>query len=103
MVRGLGDQELSTPTGVAITVNLVGNYSQSHPAIRPDMVGYGAGSKDIDGVANILRITAGQSPETPHSHREVVILETNNYDLTWGVIRRAAERLMSQEGPDLTR
>src|SRR2546428_1004538 len=74
MVRGLGDQELSTPTGVAITVNLVGNYSQSHPAIRPDMVGYGAGSKDIDGVANILRITAGRKPDHHPPHDEVAVL-----------------------------
>src|SRR3989454_2884054 len=102
MVRGLGDQELSTPTGVAITVNLVGKYSQSHPAIRPDMVGYGAGSKDIDGVANILRITAGQSLETPHSHDEGVILETNIDDVTWEIIGRAAERLMSQRARDVT-
>src|SRR6058998_2976761 len=102
MVRGLGDQELSTPTGVAITVNLVGKYSQSHPAIRPDMVGYGAGSKDIDGVANILRITAGQSLETPHSHDEVVILETNIDDVTGEIIGRAAERLMSQGARDVT-
>src|SRR5205807_3306660 len=102
MVRGLGDQELSTPTGVAITVNLVGNYSQSHPAIRPDMVGYGAGSKDIDGVANVLRITAGQSLETPHSHDEVVILETNIDDVTGEIIGRAAERLMSQGARDVT-
>ena len=102
MVRGLGDQELSTPTGVAITVNLVGNYSQSHPAIRPVMVGYGAGSKDIDGVANILRIMAGESLETPHSHDEVVILETNIDDVTGEIIGRAAERLMSQGARDVT-
>jgi len=102
MVRGLGDQELSTPTGVAITVNLVGNYSQFHPAIQPDMVGYGAGSKDIDGVANILRIMAGRSLETPHSHDEVVILETNIDDVTGEIIGRAAERLMSQGARDVT-
>src|SRR2546426_5681791 len=102
MVRGLGDQELSTPTGVAITVNLVGNYSQSHPAIRPDMVGYGAGSKDIEGVANILRITTGQSLDTPHSHDEVVILETNIDDVTGEIIGRAAETLMSQGARDVT-
>ncbi len=102
MVRGLGDQELSTPTGVAITVNLVGNYSQSHPAIQPEMVGYGAGSKDIEGVANILRITTGQSLETPHSHDEVVILETNIDDVTGEIIGRAAERLMSQGARDVT-
>ncbi len=102
MVRGLGDQELSTPTGVAITVNLVGKYSQSHPALRPDMVGYGAGSKDIDGVANILRIMAGQTLETPHSHDEVVILETNIDDATGEILGRAAERLMAQGARDVT-
>src|SRR3989475_4406668 len=101
MIRGLGDQELSTPTGVAITVNLVGKYSQSHPALRPDMVGYGAGSKDIDGVANILRIMAGQT-ETLHSHDEVVILETNIDDVTGEILGRAAERLMSQGARDVT-
>ncbi|HEX9613355.1 MAG TPA: nickel pincer cofactor biosynthesis protein LarC [Candidatus Bathyarchaeia archaeon] len=102
MVRGHGDQELSTPTGVAITVNLVGKYSQSHPALRPDMVGYGAGSKDIDGVANILRIMAGQTLETPHSHDEVVILETNIDDVTGEILGRAAERLMAQGARDVT-
>ena len=101
MIRGLGDQELSTPTGVAITVNLVGKYSQSHPALRPDMVGYGAGSKDIDGVANILRIMAGQT-ETLHSHDEVVILETNIDDVTGEILGRAAERLMAQGARDVT-
>ena len=102
MVRGHVDQELSTPTGVAITVNLVGKYSQSHPALRPDMVGYGAGSKDIDGVANILRIMAGQTLETPHSHDEMVILETNIDDVTGEILGRAAERLMAQGARDVT-
>ncbi len=102
MVRGLGDQELSTPTGVAITVNLVGKQSRSHPAIRPQMVGYGAGSKDINGIANILRIMAGESLETPHSHDEMVILETNVDDVTGEVLGRAVERLMSEGARDVT-
>jgi uncharacterized protein (TIGR00299 family) protein len=102
MVRGLGDQELSTPTGVAITVNLVGRYSQSHPAVRPKMVGYGAGSREIDEVANVLRILVGESLETEHSHDEMVILETNIDDVTGEVIGRAVERLMSQGARDVT-
>lgn len=102
MLRGLGDQELSTPTGVAITVNLVGKHSESHPALRPEMIGYGAGSKDIDGVANILRIMAGQSLETPHTHDEMVILETNIDDVTGEVLGRAVERLMSEGARDVT-
>ena len=66
------------------------------------MVGYGAGSKDIDAVANVLRIMAGQSPETPHSHDEMVILETNIDDVTGEVLGRAVERLMSQGARDVT-
>jgi pyridinium-3,5-bisthiocarboxylic acid mononucleotide nickel chelatase len=102
MVRGLGDQELSTPTGVAITVNLVGKYSQSHAAIRPEIVGYGAGSKEIKEVANVLRIMAGQSFETEHSHDEMVVLETNVDDVTGEVIGRAVEQLMSRGARDVT-
>src|SRR3989454_6771352 len=102
MVRGLGDQELSTPTGVAITVNLVGNYSQSHPALRPGMVGYGAGSKDIDGVANILRITAGKEPWNPHPHDEGGGLWPKIDDLDGESLGRAAEGPMAQRGPQAT-
>jgi len=102
MVRGLGDQELSTPTGAAITVNLVGRYSQAHQAVRPYAIGYGAGSKDIDGVANILRIMSGPSLEAPHSHDEMVILETNIDDVTGEVLGRAVERLMSEGARDVT-
>lgn len=102
VVRGMGEQELSTPTGVAITVNLVGKHSGSHPALRPGLIGYGAGSKDIDGVANILRIMAGQSLETPHSHDEMVILQTNIDDVTGEVLGRAVERLMSEGARDVT-
>jgi uncharacterized protein (TIGR00299 family) protein len=102
IVRGLGGQELTTPTGAAITVNLVGRYSQTHQVIRPDAVGYGAGSKDIDGVANIMRIMAGPSLEAPHSHDEMVILETNIDDVTGEVLGRAVERLMSEGARDVT-
>jgi uncharacterized protein (TIGR00299 family) protein len=102
MVRGLGEQELSTPTGVAITVNLVGGYSQSHPPVRLERVGYGAGSRDIDEVANVLRITAGESLETVHSHDEMVMLETNVDDVTGEVIGRAVEQLMSKGARDVT-
>src|SRR5437879_7674746 len=66
------------------------------------MVEYGAGTKYIDEVANILRIMAGQSVETPHSHDEVVILKTNIDDVTGEIIWRAGERLMSQGARDVS-
>jgi uncharacterized protein (DUF111 family) len=66
------------------------------------MVGYGAGSREIDEVANVLRILVGESLETEHSHDEMVILETNIDDVTGEVIGRAVERLMSQGARDVT-
>jgi uncharacterized protein (DUF111 family) len=45
---------------------------------------------------------AGESLETPHSHDEMVILETNIDDVTGEVLGRAVERLMSEGARDVT-
>ncbi len=102
MEQGLADAELSTPTGVAITVNLVSKYSQSYPILRPEKVGYGAGARELDEVANVLRLTVGRSSELFHSHDEIVILETNLDDVSGEVIGRATERLMASGARDVT-
>ncbi len=102
MERGLANAELSTPTGVAITVNLVSKYSESYPSIKPEMIGYGAGSKELDEVANALRLTIGESLEATHSHDEIVILETNLDDVSGEVIGRAVEKLTASGARDVT-
>ncbi len=96
------EQELTTPTGAAITVNLAKNFSDFYPAIRPNRIGYGAGSKEIEEVANILRIVIGERVEPLHSHDEVVVLETNLDDVTGEVIGRAIERVMEAGARDVT-
>ncbi len=100
--RGHGMQELSTPTGVAITVNLVLNYSQTHPSLKPEKVGYGAGAREIEEVANVLRLMTGENLEGSHSHDQIVILETNLDDVSGEIIGRAAERLMELGARDVT-
>jgi pyridinium-3,5-bisthiocarboxylic acid mononucleotide nickel chelatase len=100
--RGSADVELSTPTGVAITVNLVSKYSESYPTFKPERIGYGAGSKEINEVANVLRLTIGQSLGSSHQHDEIVILETNLDDVSGEVIGHAVERLMSEGARDVT-
>jgi pyridinium-3,5-bisthiocarboxylic acid mononucleotide nickel chelatase len=100
--RGLVDSELSTPTGVAITVNLVTKYAESYPVFTPEKIGYGAGSKEFDEVSNVLRLTTGMSLGSSHSHDEMVILETNLDDVSGEVIGRAAERLMAAGARDVT-
>jgi len=98
--RGTVDQELSTPTGVALTVNLVGTYRNS--PFRPETIGYGAGSKQLKEVANVLRLTVGRDENRSHGHDEVVILETNLDDVSGEVIGRAVEKLMASGARDVT-
>jgi pyridinium-3,5-bisthiocarboxylic acid mononucleotide nickel chelatase len=99
--RGRGDHELSTPTGVALTVNLVGKYWNTGP-LRTEAIGYGAGSKEFKDIANVLRLTIGRDENPSHSHDEVVILETNLDDVSGEVIGRAVERLMASGARDVT-
>lgn len=102
MERGSASYELSTPTGAAITVNLVSKYSESYPSFKPERIGYGAGSKEIDEVANVLRLTIGQILGSPHPHDDMVILETNLDDVSGEIIGHAVEKLMSEGARDVT-
>jgi uncharacterized protein (TIGR00299 family) protein len=93
--------ELTTPTGAAIAVNLV-NGTGEVPVITPHKIGYGAGAKDLDQVANILRLTVGELSGNGHAHDEVVVLETNLDDVSGEVIGRAVERLMEEGARDVS-
>src|SRR5213594_998021 len=94
--------ELTTPTGGAIAVSLAGSETGEVPIITPHKIGYGAGSKDLDQVANVLRLTVGELFETEHSLDEVVVLETNLDDVSGEVIGRAVERLMEAGARDVS-
>lgn len=100
--QGSVEMELTTPTGAAITVNLVGKYSNSNPSYVPERIGYGAGSKEIEEVSNTLRLTIGQRLGSQHSHDDVVILETNVDDVSGEIIGHTVERLMSSGARDVT-
>jgi uncharacterized protein (TIGR00299 family) protein len=94
--------ELTTPTGAAIAVNLAGSRTGEIPIITPHKIGYGAGAKELDQVANILRLTIGELSGTEHAHDEVVVLETNLDDVSGEVIGRAVERLMEAGARDVS-
>jgi len=94
--------ELTTPTGIAIAVNLAGSRTGQIPIITPHKIGYGAGAKELDQVANILRLTIGELSGTEHAHDEVVVLETNLDDVSGEVIGRAVERLMEAGARDVS-
>jgi pyridinium-3,5-bisthiocarboxylic acid mononucleotide nickel chelatase len=94
--------ELTTPTGAAIAVNLAADSSSNIPTVKPHKIGYGAGARDLEQVANILRLTVGEISGTEHAHDEVVVLETNLDDVSGEVIGRAVERLMEAGARDVS-
>ena len=66
-----------------------------------DSVGYGAGTKDFDGFANVLKIIQGKSNETL-DRDSVKILETNLDDVSGEVIANTIEKLMENGAKDVT-
>ena len=84
--------ELLTPTGAAIFANLVDLFIDSHPSIRAESVGYGAGSRDSQ-LPNALRGVIGQI-ERHLTADSVVQLETNIDDVTGELLGNLVDLLM---------
>lgn len=81
--------ELATPTGVALMTALAESFGPL-PALRPTLVGVGAGSKDPAGHANITRLILGEPATASAAGIEAaVVLEANVDDLdprVWPVV-----------------
>ena len=82
-------KELVTPTGAAIVKVLVSSF-QARPRMTTEKIGYGAGSRDFEGQANVLRLSVGETVETTVTagevkslaiREEIAILEANLDDL----------------------
>jgi hypothetical protein len=68
--------ELVTPTGAAIVKTLVARFDD-FPPMRIDRVGYGAGSRDFNGRANVVRITVGEAIPKKMSFMRGVLLNAD--------------------------
>lgn len=76
--------ELTTPTGAALLVTMAESFGP-RPPMRVSRIGYGAGSRDIPGVANVLRVTLGEEAamDSGHAHGdEVAIIEATVDDMS---------------------
>ncbi len=73
--------ELVTPTGAAILKALEAQ-SDPCPRMHLEQVGYGAGSRDLPGHPNLLRIYLGRPlSEAPGRREKVLVLETHIDDM----------------------
>lgn len=97
-VVGLDDtRELATPTGVALMVALADSFGPL-PAINISKVGYGAGTADIPGRANVVKVVIGtqqKETSTPAVGERVRLFEANVDDVTGEVIAHTIATLLT--------
>jgi uncharacterized protein (TIGR00299 family) protein len=95
------DAELTTPTGAAIIKTVVDRFAESLPEMTIDTIGYGAGTRDFDDRANVLRLVIGESHAAAGSADSVMLLETNLDDATGEVIGYTKRALLAAGALDV--
>ncbi len=90
--------ELTTPTGAAI-IKALSAGTLDEEVIRIHAVGYGAGTREIEGLPNFLRVVIGAMDE-PYERDESVVIETNIDDMNPQVHPYLIERLLATGAHD---
>ncbi|HMK32090.1 MAG TPA: nickel pincer cofactor biosynthesis protein LarC, partial [Nitrosopumilaceae archaeon] len=94
-------EELTTPTGASLLVNLADSCSEFYPSIRIKSIGYGAGKKNFDGFPNVLKIV--QAEKTDQFQQDTVqILETNLDDVSGEVLGHMIDKIIAKGAKDVT-
>lgn len=94
--------ELVTPTGAAIVKTLARRFSP-FPEMQVEKTGYGAGTRDFPGHANVVRLTIGEAQPTlaaNTSQETITVLEANIDDLNPQVFGYVMDRLLEEGALD---
>ena len=94
------EMELTTPTGAALVSTLAERFDVM-PAMAILASGYGAGTRDFPGQANVLRALIGEMQHTPES-TTVSVIETNIDDANPQILGYTMERLLESGALDVT-
>jgi hypothetical protein len=97
------EAELVTPTGAAIVKTLAARFA-SFPPMTIERTGYGAGSRNFPGHANVVRLTVGQArPElAAKTGQEIItVLEANLDDLNPQVFGYVLDRVLEEGALDV--
>jgi uncharacterized protein (TIGR00299 family) protein len=92
LAESTADIEQTTPTGAAIIATVAESFGPL-PALTIEAIGLGAGTKDLKGQPNVLRLFVGQVAAPAGSDR-VWVLETNLDDLPGEVVGYSTARLL---------
>ena len=109
---GAANCELTTPTGAAVIAEIADAFGPL-PPMRVEAVGSGAGTREIDGLPNVLRIMWGTSlqavPDDEPAHAEdaglevegVVLLDCNIDHISGEAAADACKRLLEEGALDV--
>jgi uncharacterized protein (TIGR00299 family) protein len=97
--------ELTTPTGAAILKACAERFG-AMPSMTVEGVGYGAGTRDLPGQANVLRVLLGTAPQESGpagfiESDQATVLETNLDDATPEQLADCADRLLAAGALDV--
>jgi pyridinium-3,5-bisthiocarboxylic acid mononucleotide nickel chelatase len=93
--------ELVTPTGAAIVKTLATRFG-AFPEMKIEQTGYGAGTRDFPGHANVVRLTIGESEARAGktAQETITVLEANLDDLNPQVFGYVMDRLLEERALD---
>lgn len=102
---GAAEGELTTPTGAALLVANATGWGPM-PPMTVRSIGYGAGTRDIEGLPNVVRIVAGESAfqtdePSPYAVEGLVMLTTNVDHISPEAVAFAAEELIAAGARDV--
>ena len=97
-VHGLDQQfESATPTGAALLAGLAG-HSSAIPGMTVLAQGFGAGTRDLAGVANVVGVLIGERPDS--TTEQLGLIETNLDDITGEHLAHALQALLDEGAAD---
>lgn len=91
-------EELTTPTGAGI-VKALSSGILAEEVIVPRAVGYGAGTKEIPGIPNLLRAVIGDL-EGSQERDDILVVETNIDDMNPQLYPYIIEKLLASGAHD---
>ena len=94
------NEELTTPTGACILVNLVHESVEFYPSMKIDSIGYGAGQKEFETFSNVLKVVKGS--ENNFESDSVKVLETNVDDISGEILGNLIEKIMEKGALDVS-
>ena len=93
------DKELVTPTGAAILSVLTENSDEKLPTYIVEKIGYGAGSRDFEGMPNVLRVVIGTT-ESQYETDQKIEINFNVDDMNPQLFPNLIDRLLSSGAVD---